>query len=119
MRRAFSFAFVVGLFSCGGQTLTTPESLRIDTYSKNTPFTLTFVMTSCRDACATYETPECVVEVTDKTITVEVEVPYSREGDTCIEVCAGEVIAHCNVSPLPAGTYTVESGSFRKTIDVI
>lgn len=119
MRRAVLFALVTGLMSCGGQSLTTPESLTIQTYKKDTPFTLTFVMTSCRDACATYETPECSVEVEGNTIRVDVEVSYERNGGgTCIELCAGEVIAHCDVQALPEGTYTVESGSFSKTIDV-
>jgi hypothetical protein len=115
-----AIAFAIGLTACGGQSLTTPENLRIDTYPKDTPFTLTLVMESCRDTCATYGDAECSVEVAEENmILVEIEVSYERLGDQCAEVCAGEVLAHCDVNGLPAGKYTVKAGGFQRTIDVI
>lgn len=109
----------LGLLSCGGDALTMPEDVQITTYKKDTPFTLTVVMKSCADTCATYSDPTCSVEVDGETILLDVEVSYERTGDQCSEVCSGQVLAHCDVSGLAPGTYTIESGSFRKTINVI
>lgn len=114
-----AIALAIGLSACGGQSLTTPESLRIDTYRKDTPFTLTLIMESCRDTCSTYSESKCSVEVEGNEILVDVEVEYERNEESCVEVCAGEVLAHCSVNGLPAGKYTVKAGGFSRTIDVI
>src|SRR5687767_10300937 len=122
MQRAqFFFAIAVAalLPSCGSQSITMPEDLPITTYKKDTAFTMTVVLDSCKDICATYETPTCEVEVDGTTIYLQVEVTYERDGTACAEVCTGQVLAHCDVGALAAGMYTVESGSFKRTIQVL
>jgi hypothetical protein len=76
-------------------------------------------MDSCADTCATYEASSCSVDVQENMIMLDVEVSYDRTSSECSEVCRGQVLAHCEVAALPAGTYTVKSGSFQKTIKVI
>lgn len=122
MSRASFFgaiALAIGLSACGGSSLSTPESLRIDTYRKDTPFTLTLVMESCRDTCSTYSESKCSVEVEGNEIVLDIDVPYERTSESCVEVCTGEVLAHCSVNGLAAGKYTVKAGGFSRTIDVI
>jgi hypothetical protein len=119
MRRALFFFFAIALSSCGSQSITMPEDLPITTYKKDTAFTMTVVLDSCKDVCATYEPPSCNVEIDGSTIFLDVEVAYERGDEACSEVCTGQVLAHCDVSALAAGMYTVESGSFKRTIKVI
>lgn len=122
IRRCFGpLLLVLGALvaSCGGQSLDTPEELDITTYRVNTAFTLTLIMESCRDTCATYEASTCEVEIDGNTLKLDVEVEYERNNDECADVCNGQVLAHCSVGPLAAGTYTVEAGSFRRTITVL
>jgi hypothetical protein len=121
MRSAMIFGALAlfGLVSCGGDALTMPEDISIVTYKKDTPFTLTVIMKSCADTCATYTEPSCSVEYEGDTILLDVEIAYDRNSDQCTERCQGQVLLHCDVRGLSAGTYTIESGSFRKTINVI
>ena len=127
-RGAFLGTFILGLAllasACGGYALTRPESLPLHTYPADRAFRLSLVMTSCSDACSDYEAGECSVDVNteDKVIEVDVSVGYSeRDGvdrATCALTCAKPVIGDCEVSALPAGTYSVVSGGFSATIDV-
>jgi hypothetical protein len=115
--RAFrALLFALPLLSACGQSLTTPEDLVITTYAANTRFTMTFVMKSCGDACSKYDAPSCNVSVDGHTINVNAHVGYSRNSGACSELCGPEVLAHCDVGPLPSGTYTVVSGGFRRDI---
>jgi hypothetical protein len=108
------------LFACGGSSLTTPEDLPITTYPADTEFRMTLVMDTCADPCATYEPAECSVSVEGMTIEVDVEVAYEHNDDGCAltNQCGGQVLAHCTVRALGAGTYTVQAGSFQRQITV-
>jgi archaellum component FlaG (FlaF/FlaG flagellin family) len=101
-----------------GQSISTPEDLVITTYPANAKFTLTLVMKACGDACAKYDSASCSVSIDGHTINVDAHVGYSRENNNCSEMCGPEVLAHCDVGPLQAGTYTVVDGSFRRDITV-
>ena len=115
--RASALALSV-LFACGGSSLTTPEDLPITTYPADAEFRMTFVMDSCADPCATYDPAECSVSVEGQTIEVDVEVSYERSDEACSNQCGGQVLAHCTVRALGAGTYTVQAGSFQRQITV-
>jgi hypothetical protein len=115
----FFLGFAALAASCGNQSLETPEELLISTYPKDAAFTLTLIMESCRDTCATYQESTCEVEIDGNTIKLSPEVEYERSNDECAEVCNGQVFAHCSIPALGAGTYTIEAGSFKRTITVI
>ena len=124
-----SLAIVLGLAAPGlascGQALTNPEDLVIKRYPKDTPFRISLTMRSCSDRCSTYETPECAVAIEGTKIELDVSVAYDERAGTdrstltgCSEACGPPVYAHCEVRALGAGTYTVESGGFRREIVV-
>jgi hypothetical protein len=127
-RGAFSGSLVLALSllatACGEDALTRAESLPLRTYPADRDFRLSLIMTSCSDACSDYEASECSVDVNteDRVIEVDASVGYSeRDGvdrATCALTCGKPVVAHCDVSAVPAGTYTVVSGTFSATIDV-
>lgn len=124
------FATLLGLgllAACGSRTLETPETLRIDEYPAGQAFTVTFVMKGCSDRCSTYEAAECTVELAEEgnVLLISVSVPYDdKEGvdtaalEDCTLQCGPPVLAHCAVPALPAGTWSIESGTFRGTIEV-
>lgn len=125
-----SFVALCGLSflaACGTRTLETPETLRIDQYVAGQPFTLTFVMKGCSDTCSTYEAAECEVSQADEgnVLEVSVSVAYGdKDGvdsstlEGCTLQCGAPVLAHCSVPALAAGTWSVESGTFRGSIEV-
>ncbi len=115
------------LAGCGSRTLDTPETLRIDEYPAGVPFTLTFVMKGCSDRCSTYEAAECSVDFADEgtVIQISVSVPYSDKADVdrealedCTLQCGAPVLAHCSIPALGPGTWSVEAGTFRSSIEV-
>jgi hypothetical protein len=110
--------------SCGGRSLETPEGLPIRTYPSGQDFKMTLVMRSCSDTCSTYEPGECSVEVDEETkmLTLDVNVSYSdregvEEGASCNR-CGPQVVAHCDVPSLQAGTWAVKTDGFRQEIVV-
>ena len=119
-RLPFVTALALSLGGCGGLSVDTPTDLTVTTYPANKAFTMTLTMQACRDSCATYEEASCSVSVDGSTIEVDASVSYSRDVDDveCLNLCGQPVFAHCDVPALSAGTYTVESGSFRRTIVV-
>jgi hypothetical protein len=119
LRARLILSAALALVGCGGLSVDTPVDLQVTTYPANTPFTLTLTMQACRDACATYEEAECSVSVkADNVLEVDASVQYDRTVDEqqCPNRCGQPVFAHCPVPSLGAGTYTVESGSFVRTI---
>lgn len=114
----------LGLSACGGDSLSRPESLPLRSYPADTAFRMSVVMSSCSDPCAEYEASECSVDVDteDRIIEVDVSVSYSdRDGvdrATCALACGKPVMGHCEVPAIPAGSYTVVSGSFSASVDV-
>lgn len=117
-RTLLALTFGLALSACGGSTLTQPQDLPTNVYPANTPFRMTLVMKTCSDSCATYEAPECTVEVDGTTLLVDASVSYERTGETCTERCGAPVLAHCDVGGLAAGEYVVESEGFRRQITV-
>jgi len=115
---------LTALAGCG-RALDTPESLAITDYPANTDVTLTFVMKACSDTCSTYEASTCTVNIVSdtKTLDVAVSVPYGDNPDAdgvtldgCSLRCGAPILAHCNVSSIPAGVWTVEAGTFSTSI---
>ena len=113
MRLLLILTFGGILIGCGN-ALTTPEDIRITRFPANTQFTLTIVMKTCSDTCATYDEGDCSLDVDrpDNTINVNASVGFDRNKDECSEMCGPEILVHCTVPALKAGTYTVKSGSF-------
>lgn len=126
LRRTLALVCGLGLtaLGCGADTLTRPVGLTTDTFAANTPFRLTLVMQNCRQACLTYETATCEVEVRedDRILRVSPEVEISDPEDGCSTTrCDGAaVLASCDVGALSAGTWVVEAtdGNFSDTITV-
>ena len=115
-------ALSLALTSCGGKALQTPEDLPITEYSVG-DFTITLVMTTCSNVCSQYEEPQCDSSVEDSTITISVSVPYGDKDGAdptkCALTCGPKILAHCQVSGLGAGTYTVVAGNgFERSITI-
>ncbi len=111
---------LLALCACGGQSSDTPSDLQVTTYPAGEAFTLSLTMQACSDVCAEYDEPNCSVDVDGNTIKVNASLSWSRQGSDseCPNLCGPPKFAHCDVSALDAGTYTVESGQFRKDIVV-
>lgn len=115
-----SLFFLLVLSSCG-DSLTTPEDIPITRLPANEPFSLTLVMESCSDPCTSYGEPSCEVGVDeeDRVIHVDASVDLGSQDGECISaLCGPQVLAHCDVPALPAGTYTVRSGTFMHQISL-
>ena len=116
------------LGACGSRALETPESLVVDEYAAGKGFEVVFVMKACSDTCSTYEAAECEVETDTEdgnVLRFSVSVPYSdKDGvdpttlDGCSLTCGAPVRATCEVPGLDAGTWSVEAGTFRGSIEV-
>lgn len=122
--RLLGLSALVLACSCGDDSLTRPADLPITTYTANQEFTMTLVMSRCRQACETYSDSECDVSIEqdDRTIKISPKVSVERNDSIdCNENCSGAaVLAHCEVGPLDAGTWTVEAtdGLFSRTIEL-
>lgn len=120
MARIAACLFVLLLAACG-DSLVVPEALPLTRLPAGQDFVLTLVMTSCSDTCATYDEPQCDVSVDreDRVIRVDACVGINRDAvETCLPVCGREILAHCDVDALPAGTYTVRSKGFAAQIEL-
>jgi hypothetical protein len=121
---ALCFGLGLSVSACGGDSLSRPESLPLHSYPADREFRMSFVMSSCSDPCAEYEAGDCSVDVDaeDLKISVDVSVSYSDkdgvERETCALTCGKPVLAHCDVSSIPAGTYSVTADTFSTSIDV-
>lgn len=108
--------------ACGGNTISTPEDLPLDTFAADEPFTMTFTMQNCSDGCATYEEGECDVSVDeeDRVIEADPSISFERDvaDDECDNRCGPAVFAHCDVPALGPGTYEVRANGFETTITV-
>lgn len=113
--------------ACGGRSLDSPEALPIRAYPADKDFTMTFIMTSCSDTCATYEVAECSVDVDTEARTIDVDASVSygeKDGvdaaalEGCTLACGAPVVAHCSVPALGEGTYRVNAGTFRGEITI-
>ena len=121
MARSMAFCFLLLLSACGS-ALTIPEDIPITHLPAGQDFVLTLIMDTCSDTCATYEEGSCDVSVNKEKMEIRVDASVGFDAnavDNCVSVCGGEVLAHCDVDPLPAGTYTVKSkGGFSEQIFV-
>jgi len=121
MRRLLLSISVLLLAACGSPALTTPSALPLKTYAAGVK-KLSFEMISCSDPCAKYEAATCAttVDATAKTIEADISVGYEIDAsiEDCPLSCGRPVLAHCEVPPLAAGTWTVTSGGFEATITV-
>ncbi len=107
--------------ACGAPSIDQPEGLALTTYPADQAFRLTLIMRGCADGCATYEAPECTTSVDeeDRVIDVDATVAYSRDdAAVCVSFCGPQVLAHCDVPALPAGTWRVRDGKFERQIDL-
>jgi hypothetical protein len=111
-------ALLLALLASCGNALTTPEDVPITHLPAEEKFILTLVMETCADSCATYDEPTCDVSVDEKDKVIEVDacVGFDRGAADCRTVCGGEILAHCDIPALPAGTYTVRSGPFSHQV---
>ncbi len=118
MARVAFLLSILFLAACGS-ALTTPEDIPLKHLPAGEKFVMTLVMDTCSDTCATYDEPSCSVSV-DKSkmvIHIDASVGFSSNGvDGCISTCGREILAHCDVPALAAGTYTVKSNGFEAQI---
>ena len=113
------FALLLLFLTACGNSLEIPEDIPITRLPANQDFVLTLVMESCSDTCATYDEPECSVSVDEREniITVDASVGFSsNDVENCVSICGREILAHCEIDSLPAGTYTVRSKGFEAEI---
>jgi hypothetical protein len=121
---ALSMLTAAAVAGCG-RSLDNPTGLPIRSYPAGKAFTMTLVMTTCSDKCATYSDPACNVKVEGQTLQVEASIAYGDKDDTdeasltgCSLNCGAPVTVDCAVPELTAGTYTVEANRFTPTIEV-
>ena len=114
MTRIFAILLLLLVSACG-DALRIPEDIPITHLPANQDFVLTLVMETCSDTCAKYDEPECSVQVDEEERIIRVDVSVGFEPNVvedCVTVCGREILAHCDVDALPAGTYTVTSKGF-------
>lgn len=117
---------LVALAACGGRSIDSPESLAPGEDVQPIGNTqLTFIMQSCRSPCATYEMASCEVDVNNDKLEIDIDASVSFEEDrniddagSCDRCSGAPILAHCQLTGLRAGTYTVTAGSLKTTIEV-
>lgn len=123
LARTFGLLAVIAamFLGCGGNELSRVEEIGLSVYPANVDFDISARMTACSDACATYETPECSVDIDEdeNEITLNASVCYERTTDDCPETCGPAIMTTCRVSALAPGTYTVRlHNDMTRTIEV-
>jgi hypothetical protein len=121
---ALSLVTAASVAGCG-RSLDNPTGLVIRSYPANKAFTMTLVMTTCSDQCATYADAACAVKLEGQTLQVEASIAYADKDGTdettqtgCSLNCGAPVTVDCTVPALAAGTYSVEANRFKTTIEI-
>lgn len=125
-RSVLTLAFgLLALAACGDSKLRRPIALPVTTYPANQDFTLTLEMARCRQSCEVIGERKCDVSINEDErrieVSAEVELTF-EDGVDCTGDCLGSpVLAHCEVSALDAGRWTVVSteGRFERPIDLV